>query len=211
VLCYWLTCFICITLRDGKHQTNISAVLTVFLGYSGHFDITGYLWLLNMGEYERKDLIRFEIAVPMFFWIQTNCVPIQPVRAPQWKPVPAEKNVQRSRYCNGLSKVSGFFKWDIIRRCRTNSRIVRLQDRVRRPLCSRPSFIASPLRPLPYLSVRTEYCELNRELNTPSRTEVSCDWICERKDALCLHQTIHRLYLRRPEVSVVVFCIYGNT
>ena len=121
------------------------------------------------------------------------------------------KNVQTHRSCTGLSKVSGFCKWDVIRRCRTDSRIVHLQDLARTPLCSRPSFIISPLQPLSYLSVRTEYYELNREFNTPYWTEVWCDWICERKDALYLHQTINQLHLRRPEVSVVIFCIYGNT
>ena len=84
-------CLHVITLRDGKDRTNISAVLTVFLGYSGHFEITGCLWLLNVEELERKDLIHFEIAVPIFFWIQTKCLPMQPVRGLQWNPVPSEK------------------------------------------------------------------------------------------------------------------------
>jgi len=165
-------CLYVITLRDGKYQTNISAVLTLFLGYSGHFEITGYLRLLNVEEYERKDFIHFEIAVPMFFGIQTICLLIQPVREPQWNPVPAEKTFKRVVTVTVYRIVWIFLKWEVIRRCRTNSRIVRLQDRARRPLCSRPSFIISPLQPLSYLSVRTVYCELNREFNTPSGTEV---------------------------------------
>jgi len=67
----------------------ISAVSTVVLGCSGHFEITDCLWLLNVEENERKYLIYFEIAVLIFLWIQTKCLPLQPVRWPQWNPVPS--------------------------------------------------------------------------------------------------------------------------
>lgn len=70
----------------------ISAVSTVVFSCSGHFGIADYLRLLNVEEYERKDLIYFEIAVPILFWIQTNCLPVQPVCGPQWKPVLSEKH-----------------------------------------------------------------------------------------------------------------------
>jgi hypothetical protein len=50
----------------------ISAVSTVVVGCSGHFEITDCLWMLNVEECERKDLMCFEIAVPIFFWIRTK-------------------------------------------------------------------------------------------------------------------------------------------
>jgi len=62
------------------HYSVILGVSTVILGCSGHFEMTDCLWMLNVEEYERKDLIYFEIAVPIFFWIQPNCLPMQPVR-----------------------------------------------------------------------------------------------------------------------------------
>ena len=49
----------------------------------------------NAEEYERKDLIYFEVAVAIF-WIKTNCLPIQPVRGLQWNPIPSEKRSNAS-------------------------------------------------------------------------------------------------------------------
>jgi len=92
----------------------ISAVSTVDFSCSSHFGITDCLWLMNVEECERNDFIYFEIAVPIFFWIQTNCLPVQPVRGPQWNPVLSEKRSNASLLNRPIEGV-----WIFKTRCHT--------------------------------------------------------------------------------------------